>query len=98
MWLTTDSTVVDGRYGLTTDSDTNWAFTGFTGAAGLLSVDYNIDSYIQILKENMDYQLQREQLLNDKIDLTQYLVWFLENYPNSVKVVQKNPDYQNRFN
>ncbi len=33
---------------------------------------------------------------NDKIDVTTFLVWFVENYPQSVKVMKENPDYQHR--
>ena len=40
---------------------------------------------------------KREQLLKDKIDVTAYLVWFFENYPESFRVMKKDPDYQYRF-
>lgn len=86
----------DGRC-YTSDQENNYGLV-FNFTESIEDQEASIQKGIQILKENKDYQLQREQLLNDKIDLTQYLVWFLKNYPNSVKVVQKNPDYQNRFN
>ncbi len=31
-------------------------------------------------------------MLADKIDVTAFMVWFVENYPASVKVMQENPD------
>lgn len=37
------------------------------------------------------------QLLSEKIDPTAFMVWFVENYPESVKIMKDNPDYQNRF-
>lgn len=50
---------------------------------------------IQNLKE--DFQLRRKKMLADKIDVTVFLVWFIENYPESVKIMKENPDYQYRF-
>ena len=36
-------------------------------------------------------------LINEKIDSTAFLVWFIENYPKSVETMKLNPDYQYRF-
>jgi len=47
------------------------------------------------LKET--YQLRRKNMLSEKIDLTAFLVWFVENYPESVEVMKEKPDYQNIF-
>ena len=47
------------------------------------------------LKE--EWQKRRQKLLADKIDVTAFLVWFVENYPESVNVMRENPDYQYRF-
>jgi predicted glycosyltransferase len=44
-----------------------------------------------------EFQLRKEKMLADKIDVTAFLVWFIENYPSSVKKMKVNPDYQNRF-
>ncbi len=47
------------------------------------------------LKEQ--WQEKREKMLADKIDVTAFLVWFFENYPESVKVMKESPEYQDRF-
>jgi predicted glycosyltransferase len=39
----------------------------------------------------------REKMLSDKIDVTAFLVWFVENWPASSKIMKENPDYQERF-
>jgi len=39
----------------------------------------------------------RDIMLVDKIDVTAFMVWFIENYPESVKIMKENPDYQLRF-
>lgn len=44
-----------------------------------------------------DFKQRREKLLKDKIDVTAFMVWFVENYPDSAKIMKENPDYQKRF-
>jgi hypothetical protein len=36
-------------------------------------------------------------MLNEKIDVTSFLTWFIENYPESEKIMKDNPDYQLNF-
>jgi len=36
-------------------------------------------------------------VLADNIDVTSFMVWFIENYPNSLKIMKDNPDYQWKF-
>lgn len=47
------------------------------------------------LKE--EFQNRRQKMLSEKINVTAFLVWFIENYPESFKVMKEDPDYQNRF-
>ena len=35
--------------------------------------------------------------LKNKIDVTGFLVWFIENYPQSAKIMKENPNYQYNF-
>ncbi|PID94135.1 MAG: hypothetical protein CSA95_04350 [Bacteroidetes bacterium] len=44
-----------------------------------------------------EFQQRRQAMLADKIDVTAFLVWFIENYPKSIEIMRKNPDYQYRF-
>lgn len=50
---------------------------------------------MQNIKE--EWQKRRQKMLNDKIDVTAFLVWFAENYPKSFKIMKENPDYQYNF-
>lgn len=47
------------------------------------------------LKE--EWQKRRGEMLSDKIDVTEFIVWFIENYPQSSWIMKSNPDYQSRF-
>ncbi len=40
---------------------------------------------------------KRDTLLKYKIDLTAFLMWFIENYPSSIKIITENPNYQYSF-
>ena len=44
-----------------------------------------------------EFQLRRRKMLSEKIDYAAFLVWFIENYPESVKIMKENPDYQYKF-
>ena len=40
---------------------------------------------------------RRSKMLNDKIHVSDFLTWFLQNYPESKFIMKKNPDYQYKF-
>lgn len=39
----------------------------------------------------------RQKMLASKIDVTAFLVWFIENWPHSLRTSRQNPDFPNRF-
>jgi len=43
------------------------------------------------------WQRKRTKLLAEKIDVTAFMVWLIENFPESVKVMREEPEYQYRF-
>ena len=47
------------------------------------------------LKEK--WESRRQKMLSEKIDYAQFLTWFIEEYPESQKIMKENPDYQYRF-
>ncbi len=73
-------------------------------AYGLLfdyrNADGILEKALELLNQNNlkeAFQAKREQLLSDKIDITAFTLWFVENYPDSHKIVKENPAYQLRF-
>jgi len=44
-----------------------------------------------------EFKERKKKLLNDKIDVTAFFIWFIENYPRSAKIINDNPDYQYKF-
>jgi predicted glycosyltransferase len=37
------------------------------------------------------------KMLSEKIDVTAFMVWFIENYPKSIKEIKNNPEIQYKF-
>ncbi len=75
------------KYGLTYGIKSTQPELLYNKIADLLKVDN--------LKEIM--QKRREELLQDKIDVTAFLVWFVGNYPESKTIMNDSADYQNKF-
>lgn len=58
-------------------------------------------NHVKQLLENPDvkeqWKLKREHFLSEKIDVTAFFTWFIENYPDSRRIMKENPNYQMRF-
>lgn len=46
---------------------------------------------------SLKFQERRNRMLSEKIDVSAFLTWFLQNYPKSRKIMHENPDYQYNF-
>lgn len=44
-----------------------------------------------------EWKAKRKKMVSDKIDVTAFLVWFVESWPDSFRIMKENPDYQKRF-
>jgi uncharacterized protein len=66
----------------------------FKSTTGLLSK-------VEELLANPDtlsiHKSRAAQFLNEKINLSSFLQWFIENYPQSMRIMKENPDYQYNF-
>jgi uncharacterized protein len=59
-----------------------------------------INRGIELLKTDglkEEWGKRRRKLLNDKIDVTDFLMWFVENWPDSKLVARENPDFRKHF-
>ena len=55
---------------------------------------------IEILQDpanRENWRIKRERLLGDKIDVTAFMIWLVENYPRSVEELQGHPEVQSKF-
>ena len=56
-----------------------------------------VNDLLQIKNLREKWQAKRHKMLEDKIDVTSFWTWLIDSYPQSVSVLQKNPDYQYNF-
>jgi hypothetical protein len=60
----------------------------------------SINKAIELIqKHNLrkEWDAKRKRLLKDKIDITKFMVWFIENYPDSFEIMSESPRYQDKF-
>ena len=56
-----------------------------------------VKDILQMPGRKQEWQIRREKMMSEKIDYAQFLTWFIENYPESKRIVREDPDYQFRF-
>lgn len=67
---------------------------GFRNSKGVIE---KMEEWLSNENLHAEMKVKRNKMLDEMIDPTKMLVWFVENYPNSKKIMQENPDYQYRF-
>lgn len=56
---------------------------------------------LEIIKDPLSsekFKSMNAKLLKNKIDVTLFMIWFIENYPESAKILNDNPNFQLIFN
>jgi hypothetical protein len=48
------------------------------------------------LKEQ--FRIKRDKMLEENIDVTSLLIWFVENYPQSKAILKSDPSFLQTFN
>ncbi len=59
-----------------------------------------IEKAVELIKDEKleeKSKVAMNHMLSEKIDVTGFLEWFVENYPESIKIMKNNPDYDKKF-
>jgi predicted glycosyltransferase len=71
---------------------------------GLLFSYRNFNGVLSKVEELLDYpdlkkdfMQKRIEMLNSQIDVTSFMVWFVENYPKSFRIMRERPEYEDNF-
>jgi predicted glycosyltransferase len=59
-----------------------------------------IERAIELIKDTQSkekFATRSKEIINNKTDVTAFLVWFVENYPNSLENIKKNPELESNF-
>jgi len=96
--LGTYAIYIDGR-GYTNEQEKQYGIVkNFTESEKdqLASIDFAINL---LNEQNLRKESRKKSklIIKEKINLTDFLFWFIENYPQSAKIIKENPDYQNIF-
>ena len=67
---------------------------GFDHPEGLTEKAVSLFTQGDLKKE---WEGKRERVINEKIDMTRFMVWFIENFPESFRKMQEEPSYQQTF-
>ncbi len=89
-------------------------FVGFSDMGNFLELEkrfgliYNISNHREAIEKanelvNMpnlkkEWKEKRVRMLQQKVDITQLMAWFIENYPRSLEMMKENPRTQYQFN
>lgn len=68
--------------------------TGFRNSQGVID---KIEEWLSNENLHSEMKARRDNMLEEMIDPTKMLVWFIENYPESAKIMKDDPEYQMRF-
>ena len=56
-----------------------------------------VKELVAIPKIKNEWVKRRNRMLLDKIDVAQFMSWFIENYPDSIQTMKENPNSQYQF-
>ncbi len=56
-----------------------------------------ISEMLGIKNLKSSFQINRNAMLKEKIDVAEFIIWFIENYPESQEIMKNNPDFQLKF-
>lgn len=60
----------------------------------------SVEKAIELLKRTHikeEWSQKRKKILDDAIDVTSFLTWFLEDYPSSFEIMKNNSEFQDKF-
>jgi predicted glycosyltransferase len=72
----------------------------FTFSEALSDQQLALQKGVELLQQpniKKEWRQKKEKMLADKIDVTAFLVWFIEHYPESKRIMKENPVYQFNF-
>jgi len=56
-----------------------------------------LQELIEMPNRSTIFSERRTRMLSEKINFAQFQTWFIEKYPESVRIMKENPDYQYKF-
>lgn len=86
--------VTSANAGVTTEQVNNGLLKKFNNEDDFF---IEIEEQINNPSQKKEFQLKSKEILSEKINVTNFMIWFIENYPNSKSEILSNPNFQNNF-
>jgi len=86
-----------GRIGVLEDLEHKYRLTFGIKTGNPDRLIKTLDGMLTMSDLKEEFQARRMKMLGDKIDVTAFFTWLIENYPDSARVMRENPDYQYNF-
>lgn len=61
------------------------------------AMQLKIEELLSLTNLKEIWQERRLKMMKDKIDVTAFYVWFIENYPDSKQIMKESPNFQDCF-
>lgn len=86
-----------GRISVLDELENKYSLTFGIKPTDTVSLENKIQELLALPDIKQECAKRRNRMLADKIDVTAFLTWYIEDYPNSREIIRNNPDYQLRF-
>ena len=86
-----------GRISVLEELEKEYGLTFGIKPTDTVLLETKLKELLTLPNARFEFKNRRNRLLAEKIDVTAFLIWFIENYPKSKITIQNNPDFQLRF-
>jgi predicted glycosyltransferase len=86
-----------GRIGVLEELEHKYQLTTGIKPGNPEKLNQTLESLLSIPNLRDEFQKRRNKMLQDKIDVSGFFIWFIENYPESIKRIKTDPDFQYTF-
>lgn len=86
-----------GRISVLEELENNYHLTFGIKTTDVDTLENKIHDLLSLPDLKSEFVSRRNRMLTEKIDVTAFLTWFIENYPESKRIILNNPDFQWRF-
>ncbi len=86
-----------GRIAYLEEEEKKYGLTYAFLPSGFDQLLVRLDEMLSTTGLQEEWHRRRQKMLNDKIDVTSFWLWFVENYPESIKKTEDNTNFWKRY-
>lgn len=86
-----------GEIGVLNELEYNYELTTSFKTNRVIGFLETVEIMVNDKELNSKYKKKQNKMLIEKINVLNFFIWFIENYPESASIMKENPDYQYNF-